>query len=235
MRTRIDRQKLVGLLLLLVGIAFFIRFTDIVPAEFPDYLFSWKTFLIALGLIFFITEKSKITGTILILLGTIFLLSDIYGISSREILKYLIPAIFIGVGMILIFKGNKFKRSEFNVPEGEDSNDFLNDLNLFGGAEKKVNSKSFKGGRLTCIFGGTDIDLRKSELAPGINALDMVCIFGGFSFRIPEDWKIKNDVTAIFGGFSDERLIDADDKSEKEDEKVLYLKGFVLFGGGEIK
>lgn len=235
MSSHIEKRKLLGILLLVAGIALFIRFTDIVPYELPGYLFTWKTFLIALGIIFFISEKNKTSGVVLILIGSVFLLSDVYGFSVREILKYLIPSILIIAGFFLIFKGNQFKRSEFNVPEGADSNDFLNDVNIFGGAEKKILSSNFKGGRLTCIFGGTEIDLRRSDLAPGINALDLVCIFGGFSFRIPENWKVKNDVTAIFGGFSDERLIDADDKHEKAEDKVLYLKGFVLFGGGEIK
>jgi hypothetical protein len=44
---------------------------------------------------------------------------------------------------------------------------------------------------------------------------------------------VKVKVTAIFGGFSDERKVLAD--NEANNGKELIVKGLVLFGGGEVK
>ena len=49
---------------------------------------------------------------------------------------------------------------------------------------------------------------------------------------IPRDWNVKIDIVALFGGVGDKRdIVDNPDN----DERVLYIKGFVMFGGGEIK
>ena len=58
-------------------------------------------------------------------------------------------------------------------------------------------------------------------------------MFGGGTFYVPADWSVNTDVTAVFGGFSDKRRTSLETATDPE--KVLYIKGFVLFGGGEIK
>jgi hypothetical protein len=58
-------------------------------------------------------------------------------------------------------------------------------------------------------------------------------MFGGSTIVVPADWDIKIDVVAVFGGFSDKRY-----KSKEipgTSNKRLYIKGLVVFGGGEIK
>ena len=50
---------------------------------------------------------------------------------------------------------------------------------------------------------------------------------------VPTDWKIEHDVMAIFGCLGDKRR--KDPNMVYDDKKVLFIKGFVLFGGGEIK
>jgi hypothetical protein len=59
----------------------------------------------------------------------------------------------------------------------------------------------------------------------------VVTIFGGSVFILPSNWNVKVDIVTIFGGFADKR--EARDYSP--DEPVLFIKGFTLFGGGEIK
>ena len=58
-------------------------------------------------------------------------------------------------------------------------------------------------------------------------------MFGGGTFYVPSDWSVKADVTAVFGGFSDKRRTNIENTTDPE--KVLHIKGMVLFGGGEIK
>ncbi|HHN47374.1 MAG TPA: hypothetical protein ENN08_00275 [Bacteroidales bacterium] len=84
--------------------------------------------------------------------------------------------------------------------------------------------------KIIAIFGGSKLNMTKVVLAPGVNELEIVCVFGGVSLLVPQDWNIKVEVFNIFGGYEDKRnpaLIDKD--------KTLVIKGVTVFGGGEVK
>ena len=225
---------MLGILLLAAGIFLMLQVWEILPWVFPDWFLTWKMLLVVLGIFFMITEKNKTTGILLFLIGSVFVTGDIFNMKFWEVVRFVIPLILIIAGVSILMRKQVFKPKEFNIPEGADVNDFINETNILGGGEKKYNSQNFRGGQMTAIFGGSEIDFRHAKLAPGINGIDLLCIFGGTSIKVPEDWEVIVDVTAIFGGFSDERMLEKKDTSEKS-EKVLYLKGLVLFGGGEIK
>jgi len=235
MSSHVEKRVLAGIILLTAGIVLLMKFYNIFPFQMPYYLFSWKTLLIVLGLVFLITDRNKSTGFILLFIGSVFLAGDIFDLSVRDLFRLGIPIALIIAGLFLVFRRQSYSVKEINVSQGDDVNDFLNDVSIFGGSEKKVKTQNFRGGRLTAIFGGSEIDLRGASLAPGVNAIDMFCLFGGVTFRVPESWEVKNEVSAIFGGFSDKRLQDRITVDQGKPNKVLYLKGLVLFGGGEIK
>lgn len=234
MKNHVEKRYLVGILLLAAGLVLMLKYYNLVPWHIPSYVISWKSLLVFLGLIFMASQKNKTTGIILFTIGSLFLAAEITSFSIRDVMRLAIPVILIIAGLAIILRRQSFSPKEINIPEGDQVNDYLNDVNIFGGGERKIKTQNFKGGQITAIFGGAEIDLRKADMAPGVNGLDMLCIFGGASMRIPDDWEVKNEVTAIFGGFSDERKFEDIDVSKKT-EKILYLKGLVLFGGGEIK
>mgnify|MGYP000167763960 FL=1 len=86
---------------------------------------------------------------------------------------------------------------------------------------------------MTSIFGGTSLNLVNSDLAQGTNILDVFVLFGGTDIVVPSDMNVKVNVTAIFGGFSDDRKMIAE--NEDNNGKELVINGLVLFGGGEVK
>lgn len=112
-------------------------------------------------------------------------------------------------------------------------NDYLDELAIFGGGDKIVTSDNFRGGRVTTIFGGTDIVLLHSKLAPGRNEIEVFSMFGGWTLRVPPNWQVKSEVVAIFGAVSDKRYLG--DTTVTDNTRQLVIKGFVMFGGGEIK
>ena len=62
--------------------------------------------------------------------------------------------------------------------------------------------------------------------------IDVTAIFGGSKLIIPEDWEVKTEVTAIFGGFQDKRSQSVLARTNKT--KVVRINGVTIFGGGEI-
>lgn len=73
--------------------------------------------------------------------------------------------------------------------------------------------------------------MSRASLAPGRQNLEVIMIFGGSKFIIPDGWDVKIELTSVFGGFSDKRSRSV---VEKERDRTLVITGVTLFGGGEI-
>ena len=144
--------------------------------------------------------------------------------------------IFVALGLFIIFRRRGYRYFKHQMSSSnqdyEDKN-IIDEVNLFGGGNRVINTDNFKGGSVVSLFGGSEINLANCKLAEGSNVLDVTFIFGGSTLIVPQDWNIDIDVFAIFGGFGDKRR--KDPNMVYDESKKLALKGFVLFGGGEIK
>ena len=141
-------------------------------------------------------------------------------------------ALLILVGVIFIFS-KRHGWNSVNVVSDGSADDYIDYVNVFSGGERQITSENFRGGKITAIFGGNEIDLTKSRLAPGINVLEVACIFGGTTIIVPDDWWVKIEVTPVLGGFTDSRKLTPG--RVVDSTKQLVIKGAVVFGGGEVK
>ena len=114
--------------------------------------------------------------------------------------------------------------------EGYTSEDFIDSTSIFGGVHKKVVSKTFKGGDIVTVMGGTEIDLSQADFT-GMIRLDVTQIMGGTKIIVPPHWEVRSEVNAIFAGFEDKRQQPA----VLNPEKVLVIDGTSIFGGIELK
>jgi hypothetical protein len=127
----------------------------------------------------------------------------------------------------------RYKEPQKAVEGGMKNINFFDDFVIFGGREIVVNSQNLVGGKSTAIFGGSEYDLRSSKLSENGAVVDCLSVFGGTGFKIPPDWNVKNEITTIFGAFTDKRgavIPDIENLS-----KTLVIRGFTAFGGVEIK
>ena len=209
---------------------------------FPHWLFSWKTFLIALGLIIGANKQFQGIGwLVLILVGGFFLIDDIPGF-PYDFDRYAFPIGVMIIGLVIvgraIFGGasrearkkNWEKKGDGLISMDDGDHDYFDITTVFGGSKRKVFSKNFKGGETTCIFGGSEIDLSQSDIQGNV-VIDVVQIFGGVKIILPANWQLKSDITAVLGGVDDKRNVPT---SYSPDKKVI-MTGFVMFGGVEIK
>ena len=65
---------------------------------------------------------------------------------------------------------------------------------ILGGVNRGNNSRDFRGGDLTAIIGGCEIDLRQAAIN-GEAAIDMFAMWGGIEMKVPEDWAVASRVT----------------------------------------
>ncbi|MCF8336059.1 MAG: DUF5668 domain-containing protein, partial [Bacteroidales bacterium] len=115
---------ILGIILVLTGIAMIAKSLNIFPSELADDLFSWPMILVVLGIIFLSSKSKNTTGWILLIIGAIFLLSRITDLpySFREVFW---PVVFIGIGLLILFKSLGSFRRHDNPKTPGSSIDFI--------------------------------------------------------------------------------------------------------------
>ena len=99
-------------------------------------------------------------------------------------------------------------------------------VNIFGGEHLVSSADPFFGGKITNVFGGTLLDLRKATPAPTGIYLDVLVVFGGLSLVVPHGWRVVFDGTVLGGGFDDATQTPTD-----PDAPIVRLGGLVTAGG----
>lgn len=226
-----------GLILVAVGVAFLLRTLNY---DLPYWLFSWPMILILVGI--YNLGKHGFTrpfGMIPLAIGLVFLVEKTT--PGLEIVKIALPALAIvfGVWMLMFpskkkgFRHMRHMRNAYHTGTSTESSseDQLFVDTVFGGIDRNVISKDFKGGRVNCVFGGAEINLLNADIQ-GTVVLEVTAVFGGIDLTVPAKWKVQTEITAILGGVEDKRAMNEESLNT---DKVLILKGEAIFGGIEIK
>jgi len=225
-----NNRAIIGVILVLAGLCLVLRNTGFFSNFIDQIIFSWPMLLVAIGLVITIgSSGGKTSGVIVMAVGAFFLMLHIF----RETvdINMFWPSIFIIVGIIFIFSRRRGWASVSTVTGSGD--DYIDYVNVFSGGERQIVSDNFKGGKVTAIFGGIELDLTKAKLAAGKSELELACVFGGATIIVPDDWFVTIEVTPVLGGFGDSRKLHPG--RTVDSSKQLVIKGAVVFGGGEIK
>ena len=100
---------------------------------------------------------------------------------------------------------------------------------MLGGASSRNTSKDYRGGKITAIMGGVDLDLRDAVVKKQA-VLNVTAFWGGVEVKVPNTWVVKNKMNTALGGVE----IKANNVTKK-DAPVLVLTGDVIMGGVEVK
>ena len=250
-----DKRHLVGIILVAIGLLLILDNITFFPNFIPWWVWTWQFLLITIGVFSLLTTDKIGPGVVLIGIGSIFLISDVvhdiwpnffhFFSDGGSVFWYLV-IIIVGASLILRNRTSKdrgpsrshSRRRRFSGDEGgsdEDftsegtESDFIDEVAIFGGGKKIITSDSFKGGKVTAIFGGSELVFTQSQLAPGFNEIEVFAVFGGWTLVVPPNWQVKSEVVAVFGGMSDKRVFSPD--TVKDNTRQLIIKGFVMFGG----
>jgi predicted membrane protein len=225
-----SNRPVIGVILVLLGLFLVLRNTGFFPYAISNIVFSWPMLLITIGLVITLgSAGSKSSGVIVMAVGAFFLIPHIFRDAFNVDMFW--PSVFIIIGVIFIFS----KRHGWNSVStaGIVGDDYIDYVNVFSGGERQIVSENFKGGKISAVFGGMELDLTKAKLAPGRNELEIACVFGGATLIVPDDWNVSIEVTPVLGGFSDSRKLFPG--RTVDTTRQLVIKGAVVFGGGEIK
>jgi predicted membrane protein len=216
--------------------------------EFWEY---WPVLLIAVGIGRVAQPRGtqgRGFGVVLMVLGTWFLLSnlDLIHYSFGDVW----PILVVLLGIMMVWRaitGPFFESPRRRLKEamaagdgsaavgglatsGSDTSSTVNGFALLGGVKRKVVSQDFRGGALTAILGGCELDLRHASISSGQAVIDTFALWGGIEIRVPQEWSVVVQGTPILGAFDDKTVRVGGDGS-----KVLVIKGVALMGGVDVK
>lgn len=222
----------VGVSLILLGAGFlgdqlgYFDFGDLIGTY-------WPVIIILAGVIGLLDKgSSKLGNMIVIAVGAIFLLSRL-DLITRDVFKYIFPVALILIGANVIFsKGIKTNSSGVNSEtwnKNRTVEDFVDHTVLMSGIENFNTSQSFKGGKLTAIMGGIELDLREANMEGTQCYIEATAIAGGIEIHIPRHWRVEAQGTPLLGAFTNKALSSTDPAAP-----LLIIKGTAIMGGVEI-
>ena len=223
---RFTPQLFVGIIVIVVGVLMTLDNLQVLDAA--RYLRFWPTGLIALGLIKVWNSRDGMGGAfggfIFVVIGTWLLLEQtaLVRVSFWDIW----PALLVFFGLFLVWQGLSGPRPQSAL---KDSNSLMCATALLGGVARGNNSSAFRGGELTAMMGGCEIDLRHASIG-GEAVFDVFALWGGIEIRVPPDWTVVSRITPILGGVDDKTR-----PPQGASRHCLVLRGFIVMAGVEIK
>ena len=223
---RLTPQLLMGLLIISIGIIF--TLDNLGVADVRTYLRYWPVGLIAVGLLKLQQARGgagAFAGLLFIVAGG-WLLLESFEIVHLSVWQ-LWPVLLVFFGASMVWQGihGRSCRSAATT----DANATISGLAVLGGVSRGNNSRDFKGGDLTAVMGGCEIDLRQAAIE-GEAVLDVFAMWGGIEIRVPDDWTFVSRVTPVLGGFDDKTR-----PSPGAGAHRLVIRGFAIMGGIEVK
>lgn len=220
-------KKLWGILFITLGLIIGLNALGI--ASINIFFEGWWTFLIIIpSLIGLVSKKQDKTDCIIgLVIGTSFFLSSRDIISFEMILSLILPVILIIVGFEFLLSDNMKKeiKDKFKRQDNENLEDIFA---IFGDQNINFKNNSFKGCNLDSIFGSLKLDLRGAKLES--DTLIKACsIFGSIDIILDEDVNVVLKTTPIFGSIVNKV------RNNNETKKTIYIEGFTLFGGINIR
>jgi hypothetical protein len=133
--------------------------------------------------------------------------------------------------VVLLAAGFAVVRQALSGPRPVDGDDgsTVSSFALMAGIERTNRSSAFRGGHLSAIMGGVELDLSSAELAPGGAVLEIFAMWGGIEIKVPEGWQIDLRVFPLMGGVEDRSRPDG-----RPDGPRLTIRGVVVMAGGEV-
>src|SRR5262245_7186905 len=260
-RPPVSPSVIAGVVLIGLGVLFTLSSFDVIDAgSIGDY---WPLFLMVPGFISFVWPRKnadRFWGAVLLGIGTLFLLRNLGIIWIR--FRHVWPVVLLAFGAYLIWRALEGRRAIGAGPAGDGpgrhigmrahdgaiagvqatsglrepvspGGDRLDEFAIFGGGDRMIRSQSFRGGNVTAIMGGFDIDLRDAQIDGDSARIEMFVMMGGVDLKVPDTWTVVLDVTPFMGG-ADYNPRDRRTPVEGP-QKVLTVSGFVFMGGIEVK
>jgi hypothetical protein len=248
-RARMTGRMVLGLAIMVLGGLWTLDNLGLVESE--PILRWWPAVIVAFGLGKLLglgMRRHVAAGVIFTLIGLVALAGSLELARVSLFTLWPLSLILIGFGMLARSVGRQrgdvplrgWFRSHVRdrvvpieaqgEPRIEDPSAQLGTFAIWSGVQRKVVSQEFRGGEVTAVMGGAEVDLRSAKPVAGGAVIDVFVCWGGVDFRVPDHWKVVNEATVLMGAVEDKTKTPPPDARD-----TLIVRGMVVMGGVEIK
>ncbi len=216
-------QLVFGIIIIFVGVLFALDNLNILSAG--EFFRFWPLALMAVGLAKLLDAQrpeARMIGGIIFGIGSLLLLDNLHVLRFSVFLFW--PMILVAIGIFIAWQ------AVMRESTPSDGKSVLSATAIMGGVEKTCDSLDFRGGDITAIMGGCQIDLRKAAIKDEQAVINAFALWGGIEIRVPEGWTVKLDGFPFMGGMTDSTRSSVTPSSQH-----LVVKSFVMMGGIEIR
>ena len=225
---QITPQLVLGLIAIAVGVA--MTLDNLGLLESGRYLRFWPLGMMALGAVQLWQAREgrggAFGGLVLTTIGTWLLIEKTTFV--RLSFWDMWPTLLVVFGAFLVWQGLTGSRARVATAAPAD-NAIVTAIAILGSVVRGNNSPAFRGGDLSAILGGCELDLRQAAI-DGEATIEVFALWGGIEIRVPDDWSIDSRVTPILGGVEDKTR-----PPRSVSRHRLILRGFIVMAGVEIK
>ncbi|WP_024288546.1 LiaI-LiaF-like domain-containing protein [Cellulomonas sp. KRMCY2] len=220
MNRRPLQQVVLGILIVAVGVAALLGALDIVDVSLGEILGTWWPMaIIVVGFTSLLgTPRAWIGPVGVIAVGTFLMLSNL-GLVEVDVWELLWPVAIILVGLSLITRFGSHGTDE----------QMINSAVMWWGSERRTTSQDFRGGSLSAIMGGIDVDLRQADIVEHAE-VSVFVFWGGVEIKVPPTWRVQAGGLPVLGGWEDKTVVPADPNAP-----VLVVNITAIMGGVEVK
>jgi len=233
-----SRSRMVpAVILIAIGALILLRNLHVIP--YTDWINFWPVVLIVIGaskLADASRTGSYTVGAVLMGIGGLFLVDNL-GLLPWSVWN-LWPVALIAIGIMLLVERitwpeqlRKSWNSRVNLSDATETSGDVNLTAVFSGGKRSVVGEDFRGGVISAVFGGFELNLRQAFMTANSAVLKIDVVFGGAEIKIPTTWCAVVKGTGIFGGYSDETL----HPPATPETKRLVITGGAIFGGVVVK
>ena len=228
-------QVVLGLLVIGMGLLFLLDNLGLV--DMHRAVSFWPMLFVIVGTVKLCDTRSQggtLLGAALVGVGILMMLDrlDIINFSVRT----LWPLVLIGLGGFLVAKAlrNRGMTGAVGASSGAGmldetgSGDVVDITAILGGYERRVATQDFRGGEITAVMGGCELDMRGASIR-GEAVINVFAFWGGVTIKCPSDWTVILLGTPILGGFEEKTVVPPDGS------KRLVIRGYAIMGGVEIR
>ena len=228
-----------GLLLVALGIMFLLdttglagEGTDVVGTYWPALLIAWGVWgILRSGF------RLRLGSLIILALGVFFLLSNL-SLWAWDV-GQLWPLLLVLLGLVIIGRlgrPSRWMRRRIGRRRSGSARETVvahvsSGSYVFSGGRERVTSQEYRGGAVSAICGGLELDLREARLGDDQVTLEVRVVCGGMEIKVPKDWMVHLQPSVVLGGAELQRRQPKFEDASGE----LVITGRVICGGVEVK
>jgi hypothetical protein len=208
----------IGLVFIVVGLLLTLDQAGVLKAA---GLFRWWPLLpIGIGIVKVrqpLSDGQRANGVALLVIGSLFLFVNVLSWDKGW------PLLLVGAGGLLLWQA----ATQPGGPPPVSESSVLNEVAVMGGGKKAIRVADFRGGYVTVVMGGLDIDLRQCKMEGNRATIDVVAVWGGVELKVPEDWIVDGNILPIMGGFENKAQV----LVQSDTAPRLLVRGSAVMGG----